>query len=229
MSQRVHTGALMVIIAVMVTAWPSASAAQDPRLTNRFRDGILTQVTQVVDSARAEGLPAEPLIDRALEGAAKGAPPDRIVVAIRHLWGELRTALDAFGDEATPAELTAGASALRAGATREDLAELRIRRPGQSLTVAAGVLADLVAVGVPSDTAVAAVLAMAANSGDAEYIAFRRNVERDIALGASPTDALGVRLEGFSDAAAAPNSLSPGPGLEVTSSSSGKTTRKRKP
>ncbi len=229
MSQRVHTGALMVIIAVMVTAWPSASAAQDPRLTNRFRDGILTQVTQVVDSARAEGLPAEPLIDRALEGAAKGAPPDRIVAAIRHLWGELRTALDAFGDAATPAELTAGASALRAGATREDLAELRIRRPGQSLTVAAGVLADLVAVGVPSDTAVAAVLAMAANSGDAEYIAFRRNVERDIALGASPTDALGVRLEGFGDAAAAPNSLSPGPGLEVNNATSGKTARKRKP
>jgi len=71
------------------------------------------------------------------------------------------------------------------------LRELRTR---QSLTVASATLADLVAVGVPVDTAVAAVIALAEGADDAAYLAFRRNVERDIALGASPVTALGVRL-----------------------------------
>jgi hypothetical protein len=63
------------------------------------------------------------------------------------------------------------------------------------------VLADLVAVGVPADTAVVAVLALAAVVDDAQYIAFRQSVARDIALGASPVAALGVRLEsGAADA-----------------------------
>jgi hypothetical protein len=61
--------------------------------------------------------------------------------------------------------------------------------------VATATLADLVAVGVPADTAVAAVMTLAEEADDAQYIAFRRNVERDIALGASPVAALGVRLE----------------------------------
>jgi hypothetical protein len=173
---------------------PSVANAQEPRLVGRISDPARTRVQSIVDSALAVGLPIEPIVDRALEGAAKGAPGDLIVSAVRRLWGELRIAREAFGDGASPGELSAGASALRAGASSADLAELRARRPGQPLTVAAAVLADLVAVGVPTDTAITAVLALAAGAGDSEYIAFRRNVERDIALGASPSAALGVRL-----------------------------------
>jgi hypothetical protein len=65
------------------------------------------------------------------------------------------------------------------------------------VTVAAAVLADLVAVGVPADSATAAVLSVATMVDDAEFLAFRRNVERDVALGASPIAALGVRLSGL--------------------------------
>jgi hypothetical protein len=136
------------------------------------------------------------MVDRALEGAAKGATSDLIVSAVGRLLGELGVARDALGEAATIGELTAGASALRAGATAEDLTELRLRRPGQPLTVATAVLADLVAAGVPTDTAVAAVLALAGDVADSEYVAFRRNVERDIALGASPSVSVGRHLEG---------------------------------
>ncbi len=125
----------------------------------------------MLDSARATGIPTEPLVDRALEGAAKGASDERILAAVRRLWAELGVARTAFGDSASAAELRAGASALRAGATRSDLETLRARRPNRPLIVAAGVLADLVAVGVPSDTAIAAVLALAEDAGDADYIA----------------------------------------------------------
>ncbi|MCI0435268.1 MAG: hypothetical protein L0271_16750, partial [Gemmatimonadetes bacterium] len=140
-------------------------------------------------------------MDRVLEGAAKGAAPQRIIAAITRLRDELRQARDAFGETASPPELTAGASALRVGATQEDLARLRSLRPTQPLTIAAAVLADLVAAGVPADTGIAAVLALAPSARDGDYVAFRRNVERDIALGASPAASIGARLQAVADMA----------------------------
>ncbi len=180
---------------------PSVASAQEPRLVGRLPDAVRVQVDSVLDSARAVGLPTEPIVDRALEGAAKGASGDLIRSAVLRLWEELRIARQAFGDKASPGELIAGASALRAGARQADLAQLRTLRPVQQLTVPAAVLADLVAVGVPADTAIAAVLALAPATGDAAYMAFRRNVERDIALGALPAAALGVRLRGATEMA----------------------------
>jgi hypothetical protein len=196
-------------------------AAQEDRLSGRLSADAMVLLVPILDSARAEGLPTGPLADRALEGSVKGASAALIASAVRRLWIELRAARGAFGNRATPAELYAGASALRAGAMPRDLEALRERRPGRPLIIPSSVLAELVAVGVPSDSAVAAVLVMAAQSQDAEYIAFRRDVERDIALGASPAAALGVRLRAVKDAAAAQ------PGLEMAAPGSG--TRRRKP
>ena len=211
---------MLLSISTLVLAAPLVATAQEPRLVGRLSDAVRPQVDNVLDSARAAGLPTEPIVDRALEGAAKGASGNLIVVAVRRLWGELSTARQAFGDEASPGEITAGASALRAGAAAADLTELRTLRPGQPLTIAAATLADLVAVGVPTDTAVGAVLALAGATDDAEYIAFRRNVERDIALGASPEASLGVRLAAAADVA----------GLATESETIGSTPRgRRKP
>jgi hypothetical protein len=51
------------------------------------------------------------------------------------------------------------------------------------------VLTDLVASGVPVDSAAAAVVALAKRASDRDLIEFRRAVERDIALGAPPAAA----------------------------------------
>jgi hypothetical protein len=174
-------------------------------------------VNEILAAAHEADLPTEPLVDRALEGVAKGAVPNMIVAAVLRLRDELGLARGAFGATASPAELTAGASALRAGATPDDLARLRQLRPAQPLTVPAGVLADLAAAGVPMETGLDAVLALADRAADAEYVAFRRNVERDIALGASPVAAVGVRLRAAADA-----------GLGAVGET-GSTPRKRKP
>jgi hypothetical protein len=184
------TGALLLAITMM----PGAAAAQDARLAARLSPAARTDVEAVLDSARRDGLPVEPLVDRALEGATKGADDTRIVGAVRRLAADLAAARDAFGPGVADAEIAAGASALRAGARGEDLARLRSLRPGQSVTMAAATLTDLVALGVPPDTATAAVLALAASADDATYLAFRRNVERDVALGATPVAALTYRL-----------------------------------
>jgi hypothetical protein len=185
---------LTLLLAAALAGGRAPATAQEPRLAGRLPEAVRAQVDTLLDAARAAGLPAEPLVDRALEGASKRADGARIVAAVRRLSGELATARDALGLASLPAELTAGASALRAGARPEDLRRLRVLRGQQPVTVAAAVLADLVAVGVPPDTAAAAVIALARTTDDVAYLAFRRSIERDVALGASPVAALGVRL-----------------------------------
>src|SRR6267378_3734501 len=181
-------------------------AAQDPRL-ERLDPDTRTAVAAVVDSAHGARLPVEPIIQRALEGATKGAPGARIVAAVRRLAVDLGTARVALGTSASAPELEAAVAALRAGAAPEILVHLRdVRRP--PLTMALSVLADLVASGVPADSAAAAVLALAPKARDADLVEFRRAVERDIALGAPPVAATSVRL----NAGALDNAYGVGPG-----------------
>jgi len=185
----------MIIVALLLSAQVTA---QDPRL-ERLDPDTRSAVVALVDSALGDGLPVEPLIQRALEGATKNAPGARIVAAVRRLTLDLGTARTALGTNATSPELEAGVAALRAGATPQVLTQLRtVRRP--PLTMALSVLADLVASGVPADSAAAAVLALAPKARDADLVEFRRAVERDIALGAPPGAATSVRLNaGASD------------------------------
>lgn len=191
---------LTLAVATGLSAVADPAFAQELRLQGRVPEAVRTEIEAVLDSARVLGIPTEPLVDRALEGASKGAGGELILRAVRRLAGELAAARQALGIESTDPEIVAGASALRAGAAPEDLQSLRSLRADQPLTIAAAVLADLVAVGVPADTATAAVIALAVGAEDVEYIAFRRNVERDITLGASPVAALGVRLNAAADA-----------------------------
>ena len=179
----------------LVLAVPVAAHAQVERLSGRLPEATRAQVAAVVDSARAEGLPPDPLVNRALEGAAKGAEGARIVAAVRSLADRLREARTALGASATEPELVAGAAALRAGATPAFLARLRRESPAEPLVVPLAVMADLVARGVPADTAAGSVLALV-RSGvrDADLVAFRRDVERDVALGAAGGAAAAARV-----------------------------------
>jgi hypothetical protein len=181
------------VAAIAAILVPGLAAAQDSRL-ERLDPAARATVVAVLDSARAAGLPIEPLVDRALEGVTKRAAPELVVAAVRRLAAHLGRARAVLGPASSPAEIEAGAAALRAGADSTVLAALRSRRPGQPLTVPLSVLADLVASGVPPDTAASAVLALAPAAQDAELIEFRRNVERDIALGAPPAAAAAVRV-----------------------------------
>jgi hypothetical protein len=178
----------MMLTALLIVA---QVVAQDPRL-ERLDPETRSLVLTVVDSARAAGLPSEPLVQRALEGATKGAPGTRIIAAVRRLAVDLGVARSALGARASAPELDAAVAALRAGATPQVLARLSdVRRP--PLTMALSVLADLVASGVPADSASTVVLALAPSARDGELVEFRRAVERDISLGAPPGAAAAVR------------------------------------
>ena len=177
----------MLLVAATLVALQAAAQRPDSRLA-RLDSITRPIVAALVDSARAAALPTEPLVQRALEGATKRARADRIVAAVRGLALDLGHARHALGPTASPPELTAAAAALRAGAPAATLTELRrVRRA--SLIVPLAVLTDLVASGVPVDSAAAAVLSLAANARDTDLVEFRRAVERDIALGAPPASA----------------------------------------
>ena len=175
-----------LVAALAIAGSAAAQQPTDPRL-ERLDAAARAAVVALVDSARAAGLPPEPLIQRALEGTTKGAPADRVIAAVRRLAVDLSSARAALGPSSMALEVEAGAAALRAGASPAVLDRLR-RARHQPLMVPLAVLADLVASGVPVDSATAAVLALA-GTADADLVEFRRAVERDIALGASPGSA----------------------------------------
>lgn len=176
---------------------PAALSAQDPRFEGRLDPATRDAVAALVDSARAAGLPTEPIVDKALEGATKHASGERIVAALRNLTADLRTARTALGAQAPDADVVAGATAIRAGAHPDLLDHLEQTRGKSGLAVPLAVLADLVARGVPVDTAASVVLNLARRGADdGDFTSLERGVAQDIGAGASPGVAAAVRSHG---------------------------------
>lgn len=190
------TRALLVLAFL---AAPAALQGQDPRLEGRLDPPTQAAVAALVDSARAAGLPTEPIVDKALEGATKRASGERIVAALRTLTTDLRTARAALGPAAPDADIVAGATAVRAGASADLLGHLKQARGNAGLVVPLAVLSDLVARGVPVDTAASVVLRLAQRGvGDGEFTSLERGVAQDISAGAPPGAAAAVRGHGTS-------------------------------
>jgi len=186
-----------VILALVLAAPPGVLQGQDPRLEGRLDPATRAAVAALVDSARAAGLPTEPIIDKALEGATKHASAERIVAALHNLAADLRAARGALGPKAPDADIVAGATAIRAGAQADLLDHLEQARGKDGLAVPLSVLSDLVARGVPVDTAAAAVLNLAQHgAGDADFTGLERGVAQDIGAGAPPGVAAAVRAHG---------------------------------
>jgi hypothetical protein len=172
----------------LLAGW--ARATPDPRLAARLDAETAAAVSEVVEAARAKGLPTEPLVSRALEGASRQAPGPRIVTSVRGLAQDLERARGALGSGSSAAELVAGATALGAGVPPDTLARLRTARPTGSLVVPLVVFTDLVARRVPVTTAGAAVLAATqARVRDADLMRLRERIDRDIRSGQSPLEA----------------------------------------
>ena len=188
-------GALLLLATLSLP--PAVLQAQDDARLARLEPGVGATVRHLLDSARTAGLPTEPLIDKALEGASKSAPGSRISGAVRGLLEDLGRARGSLGSGATEPELVAGAAALRAGLPPEGLGALRRARREGAVTVPLATLADLVARGVPVQTAQEAVLKLAQRGErDEDFLELRREVERDITAGVPPAAAASVRASG---------------------------------
>ncbi len=142
----------LVALIALAAAAPSLFA-QGPDPLAKLDTAGRALVRSLVDSARAEGLPSEPVLSKAQEGVAKHAPNPAIARAVRTVFLSLRQARNTLGPKASRDELTAAAAALQAGIPASALADLRASGHGKSITVPLVVLADLVTRGVPRDMA----------------------------------------------------------------------------
>jgi len=192
---------LRPLIVLAVVALPATLGAQDARSARL--DGKLDGETQAVvlrtlDSARTRGLPVEPLVDKALEGATKRAAGPRIQAAVEMLMRRLEMARDALAPNPGPRDIAAGADALAYGAPREALVTMRAIRPNESIAVPLGVLTQLVASGVPVARATRVVADLLRRGArDEQLIALNNDVRNFVAAGVSPQAALDVRMRGL--------------------------------
>lgn len=187
---------LFALLAALLV--PGALRAQDPRLAGRLDAPTAAAVAALVDSARAAGLPSEPLVQKALEGASRRAASPAIVRAVRALSDRLRTARSALGERSTEAELVAGAGALYVGVPASELGRLRRASSGVSVAPPLVTLADIVERGVPGETAAQVIRTLAqARVPSDQYAALRLRVAADIRAGASPAAAARTRMEGI--------------------------------
>ena len=165
---------------VLATLFAGGLAAQDVplRLDGRVSPEVQRAVRRIAADAAARDLPVDPLVQKAIEGAAKGVPAERVIAAVRALAGRLADAMAAVreGGVAAPSGdfVEAGADALNTGLSRSQVAELvRVSQPPQDPAITLRVAATLAALGVPATQAV-------------------QLVEGMITAGRSPSDLLGL-------------------------------------
>lgn len=196
---RANTGnarmGLLLALAALAAA-PVAAPAQDTGDRDRLRAALserdADRVGELARELGREGVPPALIRRKALEGVAKGVPPDRILAALDEYAGRLREARTLIGAERSGASFAAAAEATRRGVPPDairDLARGQERR--RELAVPLIVLGDLVEAGVPAGNALRAVDdALARGAGAEGMMALSAAVRRRIRMGEDPSAAL---------------------------------------
>lgn len=189
---------LVALTAAVLFSAATRLSAQDARLAARLDKPTFVAVNAIVDSARVAKLPTAPLVDKALEGAAKGSDGSKIVFAVHALSVRMQSARQVLGSNASSDEIKAAATAMDVGVSVRDLARLRQASGKRPVTMPLAVLTDLIGRDVPIPDATNLVLQLA-RSGvkDADLALFQRNVRADIDRGADPTVAATTRARGL--------------------------------
>ncbi len=134
------------------------------------------------------------MIEKAIEGSAKGIPAERVTTALRVVVDQLDTAaasLRAGGISGDTIAIAAGEFAITAGLHGRDITELaRTGRPAADVTVGLRVAGTLAALGVPPLESVKLVSAeLRLGRPPADLLALPGRVETEVAHGATPAQA----------------------------------------
>jgi hypothetical protein len=179
----------MLGVATLAAGRVAAQTSARARLEGRVPPAIVAAVDSIIGDAASRDLPTEPLIQKALEGGAKGVPADRIVAAVRLVGTRLAAAgaaLDAAGVVRSAPAIEAGAFALTAGLGADDIGALA-RTASDDPTLALRVAGTLSALGVPSAETVA--LVTSARTAGTDLIVLPQTVLASITRGATPAQA----------------------------------------
>lgn len=189
---------MFVLAGALVLLPAAANVSDDQRLAGRLDDRTREAVMAVLDAARRDGLPTEPLIDKALEGASKRANGPVIVSVVRGLMGDLKRAREALGPSSTERDVEAGANALRAGVPMRELERLRSARSNVRLAQALNVMSVLANDGVPADSIAPRVVTLVlAGATEDQLLGLRQDIKRDINGGVAPVTAAALRGDGL--------------------------------
>ena len=187
----------LVLTLVLSSTLTGALDAQDvqPRLDGRVSPEVQRAVQRIAADAAAQGLPIEPLVQKAIEGAAKGVPGDRVIAAVRALAGRLGQSMAAVreGGVSTPGGdiVEGGADALNAGLTGPEVSDLvRVSQPPQDPTLTLRVAATLAALGVPAKQVLTLLQGLISNGGSqSDLLGLPGQVQTGVAQGATPAQA----------------------------------------
>lgn len=153
----------LLLTAILTSALPAQQADLRTRLIERgAAPDLAREVAQVAAQARAEGLPVEPLADKAFEGLAKGVASNRILPVVQGLADRLRAgravAVSAGFTRPPGSVVAAAAEALGRGIERRDVVDvLQAARVPAAGSVGLTVAASLVAQGIEPREATQAV------------------------------------------------------------------------
>ena len=148
-----------LVTLLLAAAAPLGGQGTRSRLAGRVPPASLTALDSILRAAGIEGLPTEPLIQKALEGGAKGARTDHIVEAVGASASQLRSAraLLRQAGESQPtdaAEITTVAAALSRGVSPQLVERLAAVLPGEPTGPGLHAVADLVGHGFTEDSSV---------------------------------------------------------------------------
>ena len=180
------------LVPALIALIVAPGAAQTPvrvRLEGRVPPAILASVEAIVADAAARELPTEPLVQKALEGGAKGVAPERILAAVQLVHTRLSAAgaaIDRAGVGRSATAIEAGAFALTAGLSGEDVSAL-VRGASDDPAPALRVAATLSALGVPAAETVALVTSTVAAGAD--VTALPQTIQAAMIRGATPAQA----------------------------------------
>ena len=194
---RAFSLALGMVMGALASLLPCGLAAQDvaARLNGRVPAAVAQAVQEIATDARAQGLPVEPLLQKALEGGAKGVPADRVIAAVRVLAGRLGDAQGALQGgglrSPSPEALETGAYALNAGLSSRQVRELAsVSREPYDPVLTLRIAATLTALGVPSGQGVDLVEHMIRDHrGPGELLDLPNEVQQGMARGATAAEA----------------------------------------
>ena len=143
-------------VSLLLAICGTGVSAQDvtARLAGRVPLDVAALVQQLATSAAARGLPVDPLIQKAIEGSAKGVPTDRVATALRSLVAQLDVAAAALREaglaQPDTDAIAAGAFAVNAGLSSRHVTALAVASgPSNSVAATLRVASTLAAMGVP--------------------------------------------------------------------------------
>ena len=165
------------------------------RLEGRVPPNVARAVQGIAQDAQARGLPIEPLIQKAIEGGAKGVPAERVIAAVQQLSARLDEARSALRDagiqQPTAEALESGAYGLSAGLNARQVRDLgRVSQPPYDPALTLRVAATLAALGVPPQRGLQLMEHMIkAGRGPSDLLDLPSQVQVEMARGATAAEA----------------------------------------